>query len=147
MMRVFRRYLLFQLPDAAAGGFVVLLLVHNEVVSSELGWLLFALWLAKELALFPLVRRAYEPMSPHGTEALVGARGFVTAMPVNDGETGFVRIGPELWRASAAQGEGLPPIGTSVCVQSVEGFTLRVSPDGVGEGGSPSGAEKALGPS
>ena len=129
MTTVFRRYLLFQLPDAAAGGLVAMLLVHNEWVSPLVGWLLFALWIGKELALFPLVRRAYEPMSPHGTAALVGERGVVTALPESPGAAGFIRIGAELWRAAPASGGALPPIGTSVCVERVDGYTLLITPE------------------
>ena len=121
----------------------MLLLVHNEVVSVTLGWVLFALWIGKELALFPLVRRAYEPMAPHGTAALVGERGVVTAMPADGGEIGYVRIGPELWRAMPVEGEALPAIGTPVRIEAVEGYTLRVALDASsteGGGAAPDGA-------
>jgi len=128
MSRVFRRYLLFQLPDAAAGGLVVTLLVHFDVVSPRVGGLIFALWVLKELVLFPFVRSAYEQSSPHGTEALVGAEGVVTAALGEDGMAGFVRVGSELWRARPASETEPPPIGASIRVDAVEGYTLVVSP-------------------
>jgi membrane protein implicated in regulation of membrane protease activity len=123
--RIIRRYMLFQIPDAAAGALVLLLLVHNDFVSPNLAWVLFALWIGKEVALFPLVRRAYEPSGPTGTDALIGSTGVVTA-PL--AENGFVRVGSELWRARAASGVATPEVGATVRIESVEGYTMLVAP-------------------
>jgi len=137
--RVLRRYVLFQLPEVLAGGLVLLLLVRQGFVSSELGLALFGAWLLKEAALFPLLRRAYEPSSPLGGESLIGALGLVSAPPGSaSGPAGTsgggsqavqlrVRIGPEFWNARLAPGSPDPAPGSQVRVEAVEGLTLIVS--------------------
>lgn len=127
-MRVFRRYLLLQLPDLAAAGLGAALLVGFDVVTPRVGWLLFAGWVAKELLFFPLLRRAYEPSAPHGTAALVGARGVVTSPLSHAGDEGFVRIGSELWRARALPGDAAAEVGAPIRVEAVDGYTLVVAP-------------------
>jgi membrane protein implicated in regulation of membrane protease activity len=124
--RVLRRYLLFQLPDAAAGAVVLALLVNFDVISPPVGWVLFAVWIGKEIALYPLVRRAYEPTPETVTELLIGRTGVVTAAL---DENGFVRVGPELWRARSAPGAAVAPVGTVVRVDAVDGYTVEVSPE------------------
>lgn len=136
---VLRRYLLFQIPELLAGGIVLLLLVRLDFLSIAFGWILFAGWLLKEAALYPLVRRAYEPSSPMGGEAMVGATGFV-AVPASaasdsrssagdhrSGWQGRVQIGPELWNARLAPGSESVSLGSQVRVEAVEGLTLIVS--------------------
>jgi membrane protein implicated in regulation of membrane protease activity len=137
---VLRRYLLFQLPDASAGALVLMLLVHFEVISVPVGWALFAVWIGKEIALYPLVRRAYEPSSASVTDALIGRTGVVTAALE---ENGYVRVGPELWRARANPGVAAPPIGAQVRIEAVDGYTISVVPLAEAEAAPSSEAEGA----
>ncbi len=121
---VLSRYVLFQLPELLLVGMALLILVGLNVLSVNLGWLLLALWLLKEVVLFPFVRRAYEPSDPGGTAALLGATGVVTQRL---DLAGTVRIGPELWTARLEAGSDPAEVGTTVCVKSVEGLTLHVA--------------------
>lgn len=120
--RVLARYLLFQIPGwlAVAGG----LTAAVRWWDLRPGWALagFALWLAKDAALFPLLRRAYEPdgLAPHGPVPDEGV-----ADTAIDPE-GWVRIGPERWRARRALHAAPIAPGAHVRVLAVRGHELMV---------------------
>jgi membrane-bound serine protease (ClpP class) len=56
----------------------------------------FFVWVAKDFALYPLVRPAYETDSKSGAERLIGGKGV--AHETLDPE-GYIRIQGELWKA------------------------------------------------
>ncbi len=59
-------------------------------------------------------------------DALIGKSGVVTKR-IALHEAGMVKVGPEVWRAELVAGEdSAREAGVEVCVQSVEGVTLRV---------------------
>ena len=119
------RYLVLQIPGAFVAAVVLSLLVRWGQISETLGWVLFGLWLLKDAAMFPVTRIAFESGSGrHGTEALLGASG-VAQQELAPGETGYVRVGPELWRARL---EGDHPVsqGAAVRVTAVNDLTLLV---------------------
>ena len=88
---------------------------------------LFGLWLAKDLAMYPLVRRAYEPSEARtGAAALIGARG--TAREGLD-PAGYVHVRGELWRAETPPGGPPIPPGSRVAVRAARGLTLIVEPE------------------
>jgi membrane protein implicated in regulation of membrane protease activity len=115
------RYWLFQLPGALVVTGLLVLLVHWWDLSPRLAAAFLAIWVLKDLALYPFVRKAYEPRSGGGADALVGA--LATARDRLDPE-GYVRVGHELWRARVRGG----PVeqGRSVRVVEVRGLTLLV---------------------
>ena len=115
------RYWLFQLPGAIAVATLLVLLVRYWELSPRLAALFMALWVLKDLALYPFVRRAYEPRSGGGADALLGA--LATARDRLDPE-GYVRVGHELWRARLR--EGVAERGASLRVLDVSGLTLVV---------------------
>jgi membrane protein implicated in regulation of membrane protease activity len=122
--RTLARYTLFQIPGwILLGGALALAMRWWEL---PLAWAagLFALWVLKDVVLYPLVRRAYEPdgAHPHGPVAEAGV-----AEAAIDGE-GWVRIGPERWRARLARGAAPIEAGTSVRVVAVRGLVLDVEP-------------------
>ncbi len=130
---VLSRYALFQLPELVLVGMALLILVGLNVLTADVGWLLLALWLLKEIVLFPFVRRAYESSDPSGAAPLLGATGTV----INRLDlAGTVRIGPELWTARLEAGSDPVEVGTTVCVKSVEGLTLHVAPESSSRGAS-----------
>jgi membrane protein implicated in regulation of membrane protease activity len=122
------KYALFQIPELLA---VMVLAWYAR------GWLglsdrgvaiLVALWIVKEVALFPLLRRAYEPSSGGGAAALVGAPGRAEEA-LAPARAGWVRVGAELWRAELADGAPPLPAGARVRVSAVRGLTLLVEVD------------------
>jgi membrane protein implicated in regulation of membrane protease activity len=119
--RTLGRYLLFQLPGWAVAGIVATLAAESGLVPPAVAWGGFGLWIAKDAALFPFVRRAYARDGP--THGHVGELG-VAEGAIDD--EGWVRIGPELWRARLRA--GVQPIGdgTKVRVVAVDGLTLVI---------------------
>jgi len=122
-LQVAGKYLLFEAP----GWFLVAALAWGAR-----GWwglpdwaalAVVAAFVAKDLVLFPFVRHAYEVEMRENGSHLVGTTACVEQ--ALDPE-GWVRLGSELWRARATEGEAFP-IGTRVSVEAVEGLTLRVT--------------------
>jgi membrane protein implicated in regulation of membrane protease activity len=125
LLYVVGRYALFQLPELLIVCGALLVGAHYEVIPRMWGWILAGAWVAKEVALFPFVRTAYEPSDPNASSALLGKIAVVT---VRLDPTGTVRIGPELWSARLDGELGPIDAGSRVCVKAVEGLTLRVEP-------------------
>jgi membrane-bound ClpP family serine protease len=117
----FARYWAFQVPGTLAVAILLGALVRWWDLSPRLAVLLLAVWVLKDAVLYPFVRKAYEPRSGGGADALVGRLG--TARDRLDPE-GWVRVGAELWRARA-QGGPIAP-GAAVRVRAVRGLTLVV---------------------
>jgi membrane-bound ClpP family serine protease len=125
--RVFARYLAAEVPSWIVLGVVLAVLVRTW----DLGWpvaaLVFALWVLKDLALFPVLRIAYEPGGGSGgAENLLGA---LASVSVALDPEGWVRIGAERWRARVAREHAPVAVGAAVRVVAVEGLLLRVEPE------------------
>jgi len=124
--RVFVRYLAFEAPSWVLLAAVLVVLVRVWDLELSVATLVLALWVVKDLALFPVLRIAYEPGGGSGgAENLIGALGIVSA---DLDPEGWVRIGAERWRARVSQGHSPVPSGAVVRVTSVEGLLLRVEP-------------------
>ncbi len=130
-MATWQRYWLFQLP----GLLLVVALTFLGVYKVDLPrWTIpvaVGIWAAKDLLMYPFLKLAYEGPKPTGAESMVGAIGTV----VEDlCPCGFVKIGPELWRA-----ESVVPIraGHLVRVIGCDGMTMRVEATGLGPGTRP----------
>jgi membrane protein implicated in regulation of membrane protease activity len=120
----FARYLLIQLPGVAL--IVAGLAVARRFIELPTGALvlLAAAWIAKDLALYPLLRHAYEVDPRTEMEKLAGEE-VVVRTSLDPG--GFVLLQGELWRAEAAAGERLPvPAGTRMSIESHRGLVLVV---------------------
>lgn len=91
------RYALLQIPHAALIGLLLFLLVAMEWMDPMPAIALWSLWIIKDMALYPLTRKAYEIDAKTGLEALCGASGIATE---EIGPTGFIRIKGEIWKAT-----------------------------------------------
>lgn len=124
--KVFLRYLGFEAPSWVLLAAVLGVLMAVWDLSLGLAALVLALWIVKDLALFPILRIAYEPAGGSGgAENLIGALGIVSA---DLDPEGWVQIGPERWRARVARDQAPVPAGSSVRVTEVDGLLLRVEP-------------------
>jgi membrane protein implicated in regulation of membrane protease activity len=121
-MSTWLRYLCWQVPGWIVAGLLVAWLApHLEwpawaAPAALLGWIL------KDVALYPLVRTAYERRAPTGAERLVGA-GAVAETDL--APWGQVRVRGEIWRARADDDSPVTR-GARVVVTRAEGLTLHV---------------------
>ncbi len=90
-----------------------------------LGVLAFLLWVAKDAALYPFLKRGYEPVHRHGAEELVGREAVARSELAPSGQ---VRVGGEVWTAESEDGSSIPAQAI-VRVTGSRGFTLRVRRD------------------
>jgi membrane protein implicated in regulation of membrane protease activity len=124
------RYWLAQLPGYAIGAILLSAASHFFALPGWLAALLFAGMVLKDVAFYPLARRALAAPPWHGAESLLGQRGVVVAALEPEGK---VRIGHELWRARAARADAPIAAGRAVRVEAVRGLTLVVAPDARGD--------------
>ena len=124
-LRLVLRYAAFQLPELAIVGCVLLLVRRWDLLSAGTAGLIFALWIAKDVLMFPAMRSVYLPGDRGSSQEILGAVGVA-----HDGldEDAYVRIGAELWRARRVSGS--PPItpGQQFRVVALDGLTVLVEP-------------------
>jgi len=122
-MRTFVRYVALELPGWVLVGVLAAVFHERLGVGPGAAAALVALWVAKDLVLYPWLRPAFErdPRTP--VEKLVGATAVVRETL---GPEGFVRLGAELWRAEASPRDAPVPPGVRVRVLAVRGLTLLV---------------------
>jgi membrane-bound ClpP family serine protease len=123
--RTIARYTLFQIPD---------LILLSLGLAAAVRWWGFpvlaaygvvALWIVKDVILFPILRVAYESSSSGGVEGILGALGVVTQPLV---PSGYVWLGSERWKAELVSGSGPVSVGSAIRVIEVRGLTLIVEP-------------------
>jgi membrane protein implicated in regulation of membrane protease activity len=119
------RYALIQVP-----GLVLLILLLTLVrdwfrVPFWVTALIIGLWVAKDLLLYPLVWRAYDPDNGAGQDRLIGLRGTARERLA---PTGYIQVGGELWKAEVMTG-GPVEKDDRIRVLGIRGLTLLVEPD------------------
>jgi membrane protein implicated in regulation of membrane protease activity len=120
------RYWLAQLPGYAISAAVLVAAWEWFGLPAWLALLIFALVVAKDVALYPLARKALDSPARSGAGALLGVRAVVVERLAPEGR---VRVGSELWRAEARSGADIE-VGQEVRVEAVHGLVLRVRPEG-----------------
>jgi membrane protein implicated in regulation of membrane protease activity len=124
-MKPFVKYLLFQIPQWLVIGFILFVLVVWAAIPPWASGLALAAWVLKDLATFPLVRRAYENDAKTGTEKLIGARAIAQEALDPDG---YVKVNGELWKGRADPADRKIAAGAVVEVRATNGMTLIVGP-------------------
>lgn len=117
------KYLLFQLPGWVLAAAILAVLRYWAGIPGWTSAVLFILWVAKDLAMYPLLRTAYESGVKTGADRLIGARGIA------HGELsprGYVRVRGELWQAEVKPNDDSLAPGSPVKVLAAEGMTLIV---------------------
>jgi len=118
------RYTLFQIPGLAGLAVLLVLSVRFLGLSEMLAYLVFGLWLIKDVALYPFVRIAYGAGGSGGTEDLIGSVGVAKS---DLSPRGYVQIGAESWQAETSAQQPIRQ-GASVRVRAVRGLTVLVEP-------------------
>ncbi|HON37838.1 MAG: NfeD family protein [Desulfomonilia bacterium] len=108
---------------------IVLLFVRTWLIAFPLWlfWLLIVLWVAKDVALYPLVWRAYDTGSCREQGSPVGLYGV--ARDRLD-PSGYIEVRGELWKAEILKGADAVEKGQEVRVTGRTGLTLSVEPAG-----------------
>jgi membrane-bound ClpP family serine protease len=121
--RAIVRYTLFQIPDLIllSLGLAAAVRWWNLPVLAACG--LVALWIAKDVVMYPILRVAYEPGGSSGVFEIHGALGVVVQPLV---PSGYVRLGSELWKAELVSGSEPVSVGSAIRVVEVRGLTLVV---------------------
>jgi membrane protein implicated in regulation of membrane protease activity len=85
---------------------------------------LVAVWVLKDLLLFPVMRHYYRPVPSE--RRIVGTEGIALSQL---SPRGFVRVHGEIWQAEAVNGavSGIPD-GTRARVRDVRGLLVLVEP-------------------
>jgi membrane protein implicated in regulation of membrane protease activity len=122
---VLAKYLMFQVPGMALAGVVLVALVRVWDLSPRTALLLFAFWVIKDFAMYPLLRNAYAGSFHDAGETLVGALGIARERL---DPAGYVRVGSELWRAEVSPEHAPLERGAAVRVRAVRNLTLHVEP-------------------
>ncbi|HEY7680564.1 MAG TPA: NfeD family protein, partial [Terriglobia bacterium] len=125
-MKVWVRYFSLQVPGWVLTAILVGGLHHWEVLSL---WTAVAVWLiyvAKDFALYPFLRRAYDPEAKTGAATLIGSLG-VAKRPLQP--EGYVQVHGDLWQACAEPRDRAIAAGARVRVVAASGLTLFVCED------------------
>ena len=124
--RVVLRYTVLQVPGTAL--LVALLIVVQRWVDLPIWftWGLVALWVAKDVVLFPFLWRAYDWDRSGDGNSMVGLRG--RAIDRLD-PSGYVKVRGELWLAEVIEKERAIEREEGVRVQRMKGLTLLVTPE------------------
>ena len=122
-MKTFAKYLLFEIPQWFLLALILWILVETAGLPVWAAQGFFVVWVFKDIALFPLVRNAYDNDAKTGTEELIGIK--ATTQERLDPE-GFVRIQGVLWKARAEPPDQPINRDSVVTVCAARGLTLIV---------------------
>jgi membrane protein implicated in regulation of membrane protease activity len=123
--RTLIKYALLQVPGI---GLLMIVLFTARRWLDLPGWFIWglvALWVVKDMVLFPFVRRAYESSSSEPSTSMVGMRGVATEQ-LNP--RGYIRVRGELWRAELLDSQQSVEAGRMVRIREERGLTLLVEP-------------------
>ena len=123
--RTLARYTLFQIPDLILLSLGLAAAVRWWGLPVLAAYGLVALWIAKDIIMYPIVRVAYESGGSSGIDGIHGALGVVTQPLV---PSGYVKLGSELWKAELLCGSGTASVGSAIRVVEIRGLTLIVEP-------------------
>ncbi|WP_221249700.1 NfeD family protein [Desulfuromonas versatilis] len=119
------KYALLQVPELALLATALLLVDHWKPLPGWLFWGVLGLWLAKDMALYPLLRNAYAPQDPATSDPMAGLRGIARERLA---PSGYILVRGELWQAEIPEGAAAIEAGTQVRVLRTRNLTLLVEP-------------------
>jgi membrane-bound ClpP family serine protease len=123
--RTIARYTLFQIPGLILLSLGLAAAVRWWDLPVLVAYGLVALWVAKDVIMYPILRVAYESGGSSGVDGIQGALGVVTQPLV---PSGYVKLGSERWKAELVSGSGTVSVGSAIRVIELRGLTLIVEP-------------------
>ena len=124
--RIFVRYMLFQVPGVVLLYLLLILAGRAVTLPTWFIWSLVALWVIKDLILFPVVWRAYDQERRDDSSSMVGSRGIAEDRL---DRSGYIRVHGELWKAEVVGKSPSIGKGEKVTVRGIRGLKLFVEPD------------------
>lgn len=125
-MRTWIKYLLYQVPGWVLVAVILFALRHWLELSPRIAIVIFLLWVIKDFALYPLLRKSFEPSGETPLEQMIGLQG-VTKELIDP--RGYIHIRGELWHAEIQPGDNPIPAGNKVRVVGADGIRLIVVND------------------
>jgi membrane-bound ClpP family serine protease len=119
------KYFLLQLPGAVTFALVILLVRHWMEFPGYLAWLLLGIWIGKDIFMFPVLWRFYDPSQHPDRFRMIGRKGTAVT---NLNPEGYVMVQGERWQAGIAEGGNPIGQGESICVEAINGLKLTVRP-------------------
>ena len=136
--RIVVRYVLLQMP-ALVLLILMLALVQRWVsLPAWFIWGLIALWIAKDVILFPFTWRAYDRSYKGSANSMIGFRGIAENRLA---PSGYVHIHGELWQAEVVKNSLPIEKGESVRIYGNRGLTLLVHRDNKESNGDRKGGQ------
>jgi membrane protein implicated in regulation of membrane protease activity len=126
MKSPFGKYFLLQIPGWIIAAIILWSAQQWLAVSPWLVGVGVSAWILKDLALYPIVRTAYESNVKTGIERLIGDRGVVQSELAPRGK---VRVRGELWSAEIEAGSQPLAQGEPVRILGAQGVILIVTAD------------------
>jgi membrane protein implicated in regulation of membrane protease activity len=123
--RTIVRYTLFQIPALILLSLGLAAAVRWWGLPVLVAYALVAVWIAKDVIMYPILRVAYEAGGSSGVDGIRDALGVVTQPLV---PSGYVRLGSELWKAELGSDSGTISVGSAIRVVEIRGLTLIVEP-------------------
>jgi len=124
-LRIVVKYFMLQLPGVVAFALVLLLVRHWMEFPDYMAWVLFGIWICKDIFLFPVLWRFYDPSQHPDRFRMIGRKGVAVTNLAPDG---YVLVQGERWQAGIAEG-GMPiGQGEAICVGAINGLKLTVRP-------------------
>jgi len=117
------KYWLLQLPGTALLIVVLLFLRDWFGLSGWWVWGIVVIWVAKDAALYPLLRHAYEVNPSQEAHAVIGEVGVAHERLA---PRGYVRVRGELWHAELLPDTDPIEAGQRVQIMDARGLTLLV---------------------
>jgi membrane-bound ClpP family serine protease len=124
-LRIIVKYFLLQLPGIATFALILILVRRWMQLPAYLAWALLGVWVAKDIFLFPILWRFYDPHQYPDRFRMIGRKGFALTC-LNPG--GYVLIKGERWQADVCEGNAPVEQGREICVEAVNGLKLTVRP-------------------
>ena len=117
------RYALLQLPSIAVLILILAVMQPYLELSRYAMWGIVGLWIAKDIILYPIVGRYYNPDYWKDRFSMVGMTGVAQELLA---PKGYVRVRGELWKAMVLDKDVKINAGESVIIRGMDGLTLIV---------------------
>ena len=125
-MRPWVKYIIYQVPGWVLVIVILIALRHWLEISPRIAIVIFLLWVIKDFALYPLLRKSFEPSGQSPLEQMVGQKGVAKE---RIDPRGYIHVRGELWHAEIQPGDDPVPAGSRVRVIDADGIKLVVTID------------------